>query len=417
MAGKIFIESRDVIFSFDHLYLVYQDPSGSEFVIRGGPENNIPPFFGNIEVEAGVPIAISEDRRVDEDGNPILPEQRNQTLVDLDGREAEDVWKIALQQAQNIDAANLNYNAVISAQNSNSTISSVLNSIGIDVTTTLPAGLPATNFLGVDNLLAVSTTLKGTAADDIIFGYSKSDTLNGQNGNDILRGRADNDTLYGGLGNDQLYGGSGSDKLSGNSGNDQLWGQGGNDTLWGGQNNDKLYGGSGDDQLIGGRGGTKETDLFGQDTLSGGSGNDQLWGEGGDDLLYDGLGNDKVYGGSGSDKLYGGGGYDTLVGGKGNSLITVDDRTISIPATDTFVINDVYRGEGYAQIQDFFPHVNDYLHITGHEMDMIEWGSSSGYRLQQSDSNVFMKYAGTNDLAAIIKDITIAGLEDNIVTT
>lgn len=198
MVGKIFIESSDVIFGFDHLYLVYQDESGNEFVIRGGPESDFAPFFGNIEVEVGVPIATSEDRRVDEDGNPVTPAQRNQTQINLDGRDARNVWNIALQQARNIDAANLNYNALVSAQNSNSTIASVLNSVGIDINNTLPASLPANTFPGVDNLLAFSTTLNGTSSDDIIFGFTENDTLNGNQGNDKLRGGGDNDTLDGG---------------------------------------------------------------------------------------------------------------------------------------------------------------------------------------------------------------------------
>ena len=37
--GKIFIESRNAVFGFNHVYVVYRDGEGKETVIRGGPEN------------------------------------------------------------------------------------------------------------------------------------------------------------------------------------------------------------------------------------------------------------------------------------------------------------------------------------------------------------------------------------------
>lgn len=42
---------------YGHLYLVYKNDAGSEFVIRGGPDT----FINEIVTEAGVPIELSED--------------------------------------------------------------------------------------------------------------------------------------------------------------------------------------------------------------------------------------------------------------------------------------------------------------------------------------------------------------------
>ena len=68
--ATISIESKPVIFGYENLYLVYMN--GNEFVIRGGPGADVPPF-GYIVTESGVLIGESEDRRVDDNGNPVTP--------------------------------------------------------------------------------------------------------------------------------------------------------------------------------------------------------------------------------------------------------------------------------------------------------------------------------------------------------
>jgi len=83
--GHIYIEAKTVALGFDHLYLVYTDDTGKEFVVRGGPETDNPLNFGNIVVEAGVPIAQSEDVREDDDGNPLTPTDRGSVALDLAG--------------------------------------------------------------------------------------------------------------------------------------------------------------------------------------------------------------------------------------------------------------------------------------------------------------------------------------------
>jgi len=104
--GKILIESKDIpsltVLFPQHLYLVYVDDAGQEFVLRGGPTNDSPLDFGPILVEPGVPIALSEDRRVDQDNNPISLVERNSRELNLGGRDAVDVWNIMRQQASAI---------------------------------------------------------------------------------------------------------------------------------------------------------------------------------------------------------------------------------------------------------------------------------------------------------------------------
>lgn len=46
--SKISIESKPVAIGLDHLYLVFENDFGEEFVIRGGPENDSPLNFGEI---------------------------------------------------------------------------------------------------------------------------------------------------------------------------------------------------------------------------------------------------------------------------------------------------------------------------------------------------------------------------------
>ncbi|MGY6278387.1 calcium-binding protein, partial [Methylomonas sp. MgM2] len=207
-ASKNGVETEGMAANFNSLlYLVYQDDAGNEFVLRGGPSIN--PAFGNIVVQSGMLLnAIdSLDKRVDAFGNPLTAADRGSREIHLNGRSAEDVWAILLQQVQNIENAELPYNF---DQNSNSTIASVLNAVGIDVNQTMPY-IPEGDWPGLDNLLNFDTELTGTSNDDIIWGYTGNDTLSGGSGCDQIKGDAGNDTLIGGTGNDTLLGGEGSD--------------------------------------------------------------------------------------------------------------------------------------------------------------------------------------------------------------
>ena len=207
-APAIFIESRPVIFDKEHLYLVFRDSDGSETVIRGGPSNDNPLSFGNIVVEVDIPISQSEDIR-QEDGVTLTPADRNSRQIDLGSRNASDVWEVMKQHATNIHNASFDYNAGILAQNSNSTIVSVLNSVGLNFNDNLPVNKSRKDFPGADNLLFLATDLQGTDSDDLINGYRKNDTLDGAGSNDSLFGGEGNDILTGGADNDYLDGGEG----------------------------------------------------------------------------------------------------------------------------------------------------------------------------------------------------------------
>ena len=226
--SKIAIESvpvaDGVAAGMDHLYLVFQDSVGQEFVIRGGFENNNPLDFGDIVTEVNVPIAESKDAR----GNDTLAERGHREL-DLGGRRAEDVWEIMKQHAINIHNATIDYDALISAQNSNSTIASVLNSVGIAAASNLPLNTKAEDLPGVSNLLGLNTTLYGTPANDAIWGHVGNDILVGGDGDDSFSGSDGNDTIDGGAGNDVLTGGLGNDILLAGFGEDQLLGNENND--------------------------------------------------------------------------------------------------------------------------------------------------------------------------------------------
>jgi Ca2+-binding RTX toxin-like protein len=255
MPTVIAIEAKPVEFEgidtgFLHLYLVktVTDEQGqviSEQVIRGTAGSR-----GDLETLAGADLATSPDRR----GSDTL-EERHRTLLDLGGRNADDVWNVMVQHAENIEEADLRYSLDIRQElpgrdlNSNSVVASVLHSVGLDWTKILPVEV--------------------SRSDVPLYGQ-----LQYMNVGDALYGTANNDWIAGGVGNDKLVGRGGNDRLHGEDGNDRLFGGIGDDRQYGEIGADRLYGGFGDDVLIGGRG------------------DDRLYGEGGADLLRGGAGRD-----------------------------------------------------------------------------------------------------------------------------
>jgi hypothetical protein len=189
--ASISIEVREVDFlpgilttGFGHLYLVFNDGAGAETVVRGGPEGSIPGFFGDIETEAGTPILLSDDARGGD-----TPAERAARPLDLGGRSAGDVWNIMLQQAQNIEDEGLPY--LVFDQNSNSTVASVLNVVGLDPLSNMPT--TTLDLAANDNLLEFDYSLDGTAAADILRGVGGNDSLAGAGGDDSLVGGAGDD--------------------------------------------------------------------------------------------------------------------------------------------------------------------------------------------------------------------------------
>ena len=99
------------------------------------------------------------------------------------------------------------------------------------------------------------------------MGKPVSTSISGTAGNDILHGTAASNRMYGYAGDDELYGNGSDDELQGHEGNDRLYGGDGNDSLYGGIGDDILEGGNGDDRMFPG---------IGNDQLTGGAGADQF---------------------------------------------------------------------------------------------------------------------------------------------
>ena len=220
--AQILIESKPVVLGERHLYLVFRDDAGVETVIRGGSFNTL----GFISVQDNVPIEQSQDARGSD-----TPQDRGSTVLNLGGRNASDVWRLMMQQVENIGAAHLRYDALV--QNSNSVITSVLNAVGITIEANLPVGTAVSDFPALFNRLAIRNSLIGGSGADVIQGWTQNDTLYGMGGIDYLIGSGGNDRLEGGADADTLDGGDGADTLVGGTGDDILIGGDGDDTyLW-----------------------------------------------------------------------------------------------------------------------------------------------------------------------------------------
>jgi Ca2+-binding RTX toxin-like protein len=322
MPSVIAIEAKPVEFQglnsgFLHLYLVktVTDEQGrviSEKVIRGTAGSN-----GDLETLADANLAASPDRRGSD-----TPEERRRKVLDLGNRDADDVWQIMVQHANNIERADLDYSVDIFRQlsggdlNSNSVVASVLHSAGLNLSTSLPVGVTRSDapLYGQLQYMNVDDTLFGTAHSDRILGGIGNDRFYGRDGIDRIYGEEGSDRFYGGDGNDALFGGNGNDSLSGGSGNDSLKGDDGNDSLDGSSGNDSLRGQSGNDRLYGN---------VGDDTLSGGSGNDRLDGQAGADIIHGGAGQDAFV-------------YNAIPNGAAE-LDTIRDFSV---ADDTFLLNN-----------------------------------------------------------------------------
>lgn len=303
--SRLSLESKDVLRFGQHLYVVFENDAGQEYVIRGGPQNDDPRDWGNIEVEVNVPIAQSEDAR----GSDTAAGRGN-VLLDVGGRDPEDVWHIMTQQAEEINEEALPYRALLRAQNSNSVVSSVLHAAGLDPYDETPSNASPGQFIGRANRLDVSSVLKGTENDDVIRGHTEDDVLYGEGGNDELFGDRGNDTLSGGWGVDLLNGGSGRDTadyslyslpdgVSVNLGTGKVVRA---EHLYGAPpavekliSIENVTGSGGNDVLTGGAG---------RNTIKGGPGADVLRGGGGRDVIYADAADTAVYGGKGADTFY-----------------------------------------------------------------------------------------------------------------
>lgn len=247
--GSLSIEVKPVGFSdvalSGHLLLVYSDDLSNESVVRGGPAQ-LGPGFGPLVLERGIPIDQSVDRRIDPvTGQPLSPADRGNRSIDLGGRNAEDVWNLILQYAEQIHTRAFPY--LLLDRNSNTVIRELLALVDINLSQTLPStqfvSLSGQPFVGIespDSVFAFDYSITGTARADRIIGRGGNQTFLGGNGEDLLAGGSGNDLLSGENDNDRLEGGTGDDTLTGGSGNDLLIGSAGRDWLGGGANADRF---------------------------------------------------------------------------------------------------------------------------------------------------------------------------------
>lgn len=255
MTGQIFIEASDVgRFGLSsgtmHLYLVFRDSNGEEYVIRSGPERWYLPWFGDMEVETNLPIGESSD---DRDGD--TPAQRFSTPLDFPGLTDDQAWAIMVKYARMIDRADIGYE--IFDENSNAFIGAMLAAAGGDPLAMLPTGVSRSEALGVVNYDDIMDHVT-PPADGIVRGTAGADRIAGIQIDEVILAGAGNDNVRGGRGNDQINGGLGHDWLSGETGADRLFGLTGNDVLRGGGGADLLDGGAGLNTLLGGT----EADTF-----------------------------------------------------------------------------------------------------------------------------------------------------------
>ncbi len=340
MAGSIFIETVKAR-SFglpvsEHLYLVFRDTNGQEYVLRAGPSAPFWPF-GELTAEANVPMADSADAR---DGD--TPAERSSTPLDFAGRSDDEAWAIMVKYARMIEAAEYDYGLL--EENSNAFIGALLHAAGGRPEQMLPRGVDSDEAIGFSSWDEIVEDIT-PPADGIFRGTDGGDRIAGMQIDEEIRTGAGDDTVDAGRGNDFVRGGTGNDTLNGAAGHDRLHGESGADILRGGEGNDILRGGSGDDLIDGGagadraifRGAAATVDLaltgaqqtgHGRDTLRGvehvtsGAGDDRLAGSGGANSLSGGAGDDVLHGRGGRDTLWGGDGDDVLDGGPGSDVLS-----------------------------------------------------------------------------------------------
>jgi Ca2+-binding RTX toxin-like protein len=281
--------------------------------------------------------------------------------INLSGRAAADVWQIAVQATNSIDAAGLTYE--LTTQNSNSFINSLFLTLGLDINTYLPAAEPANDTLGFVGVTTdirdkVAFNIAGTAGADWFFSGAKADILSGGAGNDVYSSGGGNDYVDGGAGADALYGGDGADTLS-------YYGSAAGVTV----NLAYAFAAGGDAQgdAISGfenvMGSNTASDVIVGDgaanTIFGQGGADTLLGLGGTDSLFGGAGSDYFYGGTG-DADYFGLYYSDLVNGDADYLLDFSAASgdyVLLPQSaqastyyygyGSYALGYVYSGAGY----------------------------------------------------------------------
>lgn len=288
-----------------------------------GPENvHLQIVYGDQEIEVQSGFTWDFKNRLhdgtDNKGNPHTPhvgesDWYDGIAIDIGNRDAAELWQVfisifdAFKEQMSGDIPYL-----ITAQNSNTFINSVLSIVGIDAASYV-------SLLNIDPLTVTWVPDDGSTPYDVIYDSIVAPGT-GQNILDSpayspdfnLTGFSSDDTFITGYGNDTLSGGGGNDTLNGGGGDDQIFGGDGNDLIYGGDGSDVIFGGAGNDIILGG------------------GSPDIIAGDDGDDIILGGMAADQIYGGAGNDTLQGDDpdelrSSDTIFGGDGNDVIIFDE--------------------------------------------------------------------------------------------
>ena len=246
----IFIEARKVKYAgmstgATHLYLVYRDTDGQEYVLRSGPQSSWFPVGGNMRIESNVAMALSADKRTLDEATLAA---RHSTALDFGRLSDDEAWALMVKYARAIDAADTPYE--LFEENSNAFVGALLEAAldagGLaawDPDDLLPATVSLGSAVGLsayDDLMArvaqpLDGALRGTDGANTITGIQVAETIYAYGGDD---------TVSAGRGADRVWGGAGNDRLSGGQGDDRLWGEAGADTLTGGEGRDEMWAGA-----------------------------------------------------------------------------------------------------------------------------------------------------------------------------
>ncbi len=420
MSGEIFIETvRARSFGLpvaEHLYLVFRDINGDEYVLRAGPSSPFWPF-GQLEVEVNVPIGDSADDR-----NGDSPSERSSTALDF-GRTDDEAWAIMVKYARMIEDEDYDYNLL--EENSNAFIVALLHAAGGTPERMLPVGVSSGEAIGFSSWDDIVEDI-APPKDGIIRGTGGGDLIAGLQIDEDIRAGGGNDVVKAGRGNDIVRGGTGNDTLIGEYGNDRLYGESGADDLRGGDGNDLLEGGSGDDILDGGAGSdralfsgsaavtvylgtaTFQNTGHGWDSLrriehvTSGSGNDRLTGNGTANTLSGGAGDDTLRGAGGNDRLLGGDGNDVLDGGAGNDTMTGGG------GADQFRFANCVAGET-DMVVDFVPGVDRLKFHGATDLDdfAISQGEADGTAFTQLEWEMYRARLEGVEVAMLSEDAFI----------
>jgi len=218
--ATIYLEQRPLdgaLTGARHAYLVFRaddhtDENPREWVLSAFPEgmedqNGL--GFNPYEIFVGRLLKGSPDDR-----HGASQRDRLAVPIHIPGMTAEDAWRVMCQYAREIDQSNINYQFFYT--NSNTFISSLLTSVGVDPLYVHPISLMEplvawANFHNITNLVhssgsrdALGTdnsdSLSGSHLGETIFGYSGADYIAGRGGNDLLIGGGHGDRYSVGVG-------------------------------------------------------------------------------------------------------------------------------------------------------------------------------------------------------------------------